>query len=715
MDIKFNCTNPQCQQRLSVAAVMAGGTLACPACGTPLQVPASPHIKFNCPDEACGQPMVVDAGEAGRFVHCPACGKTARVPGTPAKAMVAARPVEIASAQPAGAPAPKHGLRAGLRPFRRLLWGWGLGAAICGLVMGGWQLRFRAALPPHLDALLDETYFHGEILSAPVENHAGTALAYVRTIAPGAGVFLVNLATLEHRQIALGKIAAKNRGGSVILLGWSPDDGYLAFATSTNGNACQHLVICDGQTGGIISAFELPQPVQMGSWRTPDSLVLLSNTRNGRLLSVVNLPGNREPGSLNAPGLVDIRKLDRTANWLTPDSATSVAYVEKGNVWSLDLAANRAFQLTQLTNATLTGLDYSPVSQKYLFEVEDEVSKQRRPYAFGTRTGNPAPLNDPDYAFKGQWLSDGAGIAYVGAVGHGNYLAIRAAREYGDTNLFTFPQLDPQSGLLSGHATPEGRQVVRSYGLSPKRDKLYAVASLSYEPLGIWEYDLAGHHLRPVVPVKEPLVYSRFIAPVPGALTNSAGRKIDYFYLPPAGLVPGRKYPVLLDQYSDLGFKPISQFIANAGIFFVTINAYGVAVPKVPPNPEDTLAVYRQMLGNPNVDPRRIYLSGERDGFTAMNSLLADQPGLWRGEILMSPAGLQAVSADQPMVPSILMSLGIKDTTVAPGRIERFALTACAHRSLVQMFYGDEGHVFYGVEDIKQRYKEVAMFILENR
>jgi hypothetical protein len=172
---------------------------------------------------------------------------------------------------------------------------------------------------------------------------------------------------------------------------------------------------------------------------------------------------------------------------------------------------------------------------------------------------------------------------------------------------------------------------------------------------------------------------------------------------------------VLLDQYSDLGFKPISQFIANAGIFFVTINAYGVAVPKVPPNPEDTLAVYRQMLGNPNVDPRRIYLSGERDGFTAMNSLLADQPGLWRGEILMSPAGLQAVSADQPMVPSILMSLGIKDTTVAPGRIERFALTACAHRSLVQMFYGDEGHVFYGVEDIKQRYKEVAMFILENR
>jgi len=40
VEIKFNCTNPACQQRVCIDCSWAGGEILCPACNTPLQVPA---------------------------------------------------------------------------------------------------------------------------------------------------------------------------------------------------------------------------------------------------------------------------------------------------------------------------------------------------------------------------------------------------------------------------------------------------------------------------------------------------------------------------------------------------------------------------------------------------------------------------------------------------------------------------------------------------
>jgi hypothetical protein len=238
-----------------------------------------------------------------------------------------------------------------------LVKGWGLGAAILGLLMGVLALHTRASLPRNLDAMMDEIYFHGEILIAPVINHAGTRLLYVRTVEGGVGVFLVNLDTLERKQIALAQAADAARDGAVKLFGWSPDDHYFAFTTLQKGKETRNITLCDGKTGAVINTMESPHAVETGSWLASNSLALIDNTH---LLFLLNLEADSSLGQYGRSGFVKLLQLDKTASELVPDPAhLSLAYVDRGNLWAFNfLTTNQAVQLTHLTDATISSLDY---------------------------------------------------------------------------------------------------------------------------------------------------------------------------------------------------------------------------------------------------------------------------------------------------------------------------------------------------------------------
>src|SRR5580698_7195546 len=90
MGLKFNCSNPACQQRIEVEDAMAGYFVPCPACGNNLQAPSSANVKLICANPECEQHIIVDAGEAGRFIRCPSCNKPMKVPGDPPKAFAPA-------------------------------------------------------------------------------------------------------------------------------------------------------------------------------------------------------------------------------------------------------------------------------------------------------------------------------------------------------------------------------------------------------------------------------------------------------------------------------------------------------------------------------------------------------------------------------------------------------------------------------------------------
>ena len=149
MGLKFNCPNPECRQRIEVDDALAGAAMPCPACGAEVHVPTSHDIRFACTNKDCGQHIVVEVSEAGRFVKCPACGKVLRVPGDPPKPL-------IPQPAPAKEKVAETHVPAPFAPLKRLAIGWGVGAAVLGLLLLGFHRLDTAGLPPHLREIYDE-------------------------------------------------------------------------------------------------------------------------------------------------------------------------------------------------------------------------------------------------------------------------------------------------------------------------------------------------------------------------------------------------------------------------------------------------------------------------------------------------------------------------------------------------------------------------------
>lgn len=132
----------RCGQSFQASPDLAGRTVACPACGSPLTVPkgagaapvsssaAAPSgagIRVQC---ACGQAMMAPAQLAGKQGRCPGCGATLAIPASSAPAAAAPSPFGSApTPDPFGIGAPGAGAAAD--PFASPLGGaaWGSGAA----------------------------------------------------------------------------------------------------------------------------------------------------------------------------------------------------------------------------------------------------------------------------------------------------------------------------------------------------------------------------------------------------------------------------------------------------------------------------------------------------------------------------------------------------------------------------------------------------------
>jgi len=705
MEIKFNCSNPECRRRISVDESMAGQPLACPACATMLQVPASADIKFNCSNPDCGQHIVVDVSESGRFVKCPSCGKPLQVPGPPPKPTFSRLPEKET---PKILPMPTQ--RPLLSAFKRLLLGWGMGAALFAILIIGLHLRSSAALPKNFNAMLNEISSIGTFRAAPIANHAGTELLYARETTNGLGFFIVDLATLQRHQIGLIDKPVGSPSGYFALIGWSPDDRYVAFTVDRNND--QLVAICDGDTGKLQKSFSYHDAVNSGAfgaraiikegvWLTSDSLVLMSVFHTLYLADL-------NTGQLNE--LQANISLNKSPPYtLTRISDRDVAYVDRGNIWDLDIATGKAYQLTQLTNATIEWLDYSPINRKFLFCMADPddggESLNRYLYQFDSNTSTLTRLTRT-HTFKGQWIYGDTGIAYVGLRGTGNFLAIEPKDPALRTNLFLSGRVQDMD-LIGGN--------ILAYGVAPKKDKIYAVASVSHEPLGIWEYDIANRNLRNVVPgMERPFVFSKVIPPIEMVVSNSAGEQVPYYILPPAKLDPQKKYPVVIDQPTDDRCEQGSQFLANVGIYYVSVNRHGLAsFENLGTAYDDVLTVYDELLKNPNIDPHRIYLSGPSASTSIVSQLVMNNPAMWRGMLLLSPAEFPQVPEVATNFPNIFVSIGEEDGKNYLQETAHLAREAFSQDMRMKVVYHKHAsHIFNNTELIKERYEALAKFIL---
>lgn len=700
MEIKFNCSNRNCQRRISVGVEMAGQSVNCPACGTTLHVPESATIKFNC--RHCGQHIAVEVAEAGRFACCPSCGKAAQVPADPPESSgerMLSDPY-ISSGLPGNERVQKRFQFSSLPPLGRVLCGWGLGAVIVAVLLGGMYFRSMAMAPKHWGTMLNEVFVNDRIVDSPWANHADTTLLYAQEQLNGVGVFLQDLKTLERTEIR-GMSTMEIQGKKIFrVFGWSPDDRYLAFAdatTVTNGDSnkkYQEIVICDGSSGAIKTAFSMsssdPRP-ELGVWVNTNSLAILNYSH--RLL-LFNLTEDKNLGLRGKQGLVPVRRLDSGSLYaLTRLSDHTIAYVDKGNVWTFDISTGDAKQLTEFSDATIEWLDYSPENGKFLFcmnhgaDVTNRFVYELRP---GSSTG-PVQLTE-GYSLKGQWLKDGNGFACVRTEGEKSWLAIQSGDKEVCTNVFA-----------------EGS--IRAYGISSHRDKIYAVASLRYKAQSIWEYDIFNKTSRDLLAQEGKSVSSsKIILPISASTKDKNGKDVDYYIVPPAKLVPSKKYPAMVDMYPVNRYDQNAQILANAGIFYVSTSRLGLNDWQSVAKAEATLAIYDQLLKNPNIDPKRIYIGGRSFSTMAVNEMADYHTDLWKGIILFSPVSFPHITPDAKNYPSLFIAEGDEDQAPLQEQCKQLWRHASARSISARIHFEHAGHGFT-VSNYKTSYALLVNFI----
>ena len=582
----------------------------------------------------------------------------------------------------------------------RLVYGWGIGAALFGLIVGGFYVRAWAIMPKHLAAMSNEIFADGRIWDAPVENHDGSMMLYAQDLQNGVGVFLVNLTTLKRTQIQQMESEEIDGKKAFRLYGWSPDDNSLAFASivfSTNQDKKRHqeIIICDGASGTIKNSFDVSKDttqLEPGFWLTTNSLALLNHSHQ---LMLFNLETNKNRGKTGKKGIVRGPKLDNHGTYsLVRVSERAVAYVNAGNVWIWDIPTGHADQLTHLTNATLEWLDYSPQTGKYLFCVTRGSDVTNRfVYEFQPNTRNPELIQrTTGYSLKGQWIEGGGGISYITT-----------------TDSKTCLTIDSQDSSLRTNVFSSGN--IRSYGVAPKGDKIYAVAALRYKAQSIWEYDITKKTFRDVLPVEQRNTSaSKIILPVMASVTNQNDETVDYYYVPPANLISARKYPAMIDLYPINRYDQNVQMLANAGIFYVSANRFGLNDWQMVAKPESILAIYEQTLKNPNIDPKRIYIYGRSFSTGAETAMVDGHPELWRGVILFSPVAFPKIPTDAKKYPSLFIAIGDEDEVSLQEGCHHLWMDACNHLVPARIQVEHAGHGFK-TTNYKTSYAALTQFI----
>ena len=223
-------------------------------------------------------------------------------------------------------------------------------------------------------------------------------------------------------------------------------------------------------------------------WFTANSLAVLDDVHR---LYIFNIKADSALGQFGKKGLVRLQQLDPkdTSYDLAAISTHTIAYIDKSNIWSLDIPATNAVQLTHLTNASLGALDYDPaIGGLY-------VNMGNYSYQFNPRVATNNGLTRIDRKY------------------------------YSPADLFS-----------GGH--------VQSYSVTPKGDKIYAVASQWEEPMKIWECDIADKSLHAIVDPANNLKFSQSIVPNTNSFTLkrvlrigtiTEPIKMDWFTLNPAG------------------------------------------------------------------------------------------------------------------------------------------------------------------------------------
>ena len=339
----------------------------------------------------------------------------------------------------------------------------GLGIVLLGFGCSDKRIAEAPAFR-ELPNVVEEVMSVGEFSSSPVPNHAVSRLAYIRAGAQGNALWEMDLPVGRARRLARPEQALR-------LFDWSADDRYLLLRDLDNDDV---LTLYDASEGSFRPAMPVENPegrrVRWASnagqvtWLGPNAFAYVANRDATPELRVATLDGQEKR-------LATVSR--RRAQHLLPRlSEAEFGFVSEQELWSFNLAAGQASQLTTNLSKDYLWLNYSKENEAFLYCSEDD-SEWRHLYRLDHGPQGWRKLTQltfgPEHTYNGQWIQGGTGFAYVGNLTNHFYLAVRPSEAQRGTNLF-----------WGGY--------VNSYKVAEDGNRIFAVASVGPEPSGLWEY-----------------------------------------------------------------------------------------------------------------------------------------------------------------------------------------------------------------------------------
>lgn len=654
--IRVVCSNSSCQQRIQVESVWLGHTLKCPTCGKDIEIPAEDTVPS---------------------------------PGFASRLLAAARARAAAAVQVIP-----------IRKIKRYAAAASIVAAVCLLVhLTANRIRATYNRPPQFLAKLAEISDVGEIRRSPAPNPGASLLWYNRNLESGIGVLQVDLLSMKEDLVYRLPVDAYE-GNFIHMAGCSPDGRHLLFSgKQTNRLSRQNLTIVSTETGKFLDELLIDGPTSHFVWLSRRHYVFLDNKNSLYMASFRRDPATDRVYPQRLTLLRKFKRSNRISALAAVDDKT-VAYVQGDGLYKLNANHQRPDTLGRFPGMSFRWMTYSPATEEFMLTGRSTTNSVSRSTAYRFKPGPQAeiePLEKDshlEWIFNGQWLQGGAGHAYVAARMGGSYLAVRPQKDGQRTNLF-----------VEGY--------VRAFTVSPDGNKIFAVASIGPEPQEVWEYDLNARSLRPVTETgKKRFEAAEIVTPIRGETIAGREGVVPYYMLPPTQFDPSKRYPLVIDGPTESRWSPHSQFLANAGIYYVSVDRRGLASSDdLTGAARDIHAVYQDLKDRPTIDPKRIFLMGFSASGHPVRELVDKYPDYWRGAVFNGAVTTPRLPETRGApFPRLLYSMGELEHA---DNLPKYASAACAKGYLVKVVkHPDGGHMFRNNRLIRERSRVIAEFIL---
>jgi hypothetical protein len=549
-----------------------------------------------------------------------------------------------------------------------------------------------AQKPAHILEIADELGSLNQIIDDVYPNPANTRLVFSQMTDDGVGIYFCDMTSGKRKLVCEQKAAVWSDWSSqhFKMVGWSPDGKLFAcaFPPHDSQQPEEEILICDGQTGDVVTKLGVDSKFVEFTWLMPASFAYTYWSDDRHNIAVITQKSEKEWAQTQI--FRGIGTLDKELAGLTALSAESVAWREGGSLWTLDFATGEPRKVWDSTTNQLMEFTCSREDQQLLLNCIDE--KGQSLIRLDPRTQSATDLgrvsDQTNAVHNAIWTGQNTRYTYVG-LDHG------AGVFYVKSNVAVEPLRVPWPGL------------VVSYCLNG--DHLYVLGDEPGEAPGIWDCNIRLGQSRLVMSdLEQPLKHVKITGATPQVFTNSTGSQGRYFVSEPISIVTGRKYPLIIGQDPHLWWEPLTQVAANGGCYCVLIDR-----PSWWENldnfKDDVLRVYEIMAKNPNVDIKHVYLYGTSAETPHVCELLAEKPDLWNGAILFSPVATPDVS--RVRISKLLLVGGTSDGDIVKELTDYQDNAAQAGFSVTLDFLKDAAHVAKTKRAVSERLETLASFL----